>query len=110
MSPPSEVSTKLDLKPLPASLRYEFLDEKKTFPVIIGAQLNQEETAKLLEKLRLHRGALGYSIHDIKGPNPAIYMHNINLEDDHTLVTKEPVISMSLAGIAEGTFFQPLKL
>ena len=37
----------------------------------------------LLEKLRLHRGAIGYSIHDIKGLNPAICEHRIHLEDDH---------------------------
>ena len=72
-----------ELKPLPANLRYEFLDPDKTCPVIVNASLNPDQTARLLEKLRLHQGAIGYSIKDLKGINPAICSHRILLEDDH---------------------------
>jgi hypothetical protein len=72
-----------ELKPLPANLRYEFLDPDKACPVIVNASLNPDQTARLLEKLRLHKGAIGYSIKDLKGINPAICSHRILLEDDH---------------------------
>ncbi len=38
---PDEVP-KLDLKPLPSSLRYEFLGDNKTYPVIVNAALDSE--------------------------------------------------------------------
>ncbi|XP_078168431.1 uncharacterized protein LOC144562936 [Carex rostrata] len=72
-----------ELKPLPANLRYEFLDPDKACPVIVNASLNPDQTARLLEKLKLHKGAIGYSIKDLKGINPATCSHRILLEDDH---------------------------
>ena len=74
---------KPELKPLPTDLRYEFLGPNETYPVIINANLDQDQTAKLLKELKAHRGALGYSIKDLKGLNPNICMHRILLEDDH---------------------------
>ena len=44
------------LKPLPANLRYEFLGPDHSYPIIVNADLNPNQTAKLLEKLRLHQG------------------------------------------------------
>ncbi|XP_078162050.1 uncharacterized protein LOC144557355 [Carex rostrata] len=72
-----------ELKPLPANLRYEFLGPDNSFPVIVNAGLNPDQTAKLLEKLKIHKGAIGYSIKDLKGINPSICSHRILLEDDH---------------------------
>ena len=37
---------------------------------------------KLLEVLRAHRPAIGYSLDDLKGISPALCMHKINLEED----------------------------
>ncbi|CAM8950209.1 unnamed protein product [Rhodiola kirilowii] len=75
-------SYKVELKPLPASLRYEFLGPNSTYPVIVNASLTDVETQKLLVVLREHRPALGYSIDDLKGISPDLCMHRINLEDD----------------------------
>ncbi|CAM8906109.1 unnamed protein product [Rhodiola kirilowii] len=75
-------SCKVELKPLPASLRYEFLGPNSTYPVIVNASLTDVETQKLLDVLREHRPALGYSIDDLKGISPDLCMHRINLEDD----------------------------
>ncbi|XP_078170268.1 uncharacterized protein LOC144564543 [Carex rostrata] len=72
-----------ELKPLPANLRYEFLGPNHSFPVIVNAELDPDQTAKLLEKLKLHQGAIGYSINDLKGISPSICSHRIFLEDDH---------------------------
>ncbi|CAM8902331.1 unnamed protein product [Rhodiola kirilowii] len=75
-------SCTVELKPLPASLRYEFLGPNSTYPVIVNASLTDVETQKLLDVLHKHRPALGYSIDDLKGISPDLCMHRINLEDD----------------------------
>jgi hypothetical protein len=56
-----------------------------TSPVIVSTHLSPNELSRLLEKLRLHRGPLGYSIKDIKGLNPAIYAHRIHFEEHSNL-------------------------
>ena len=43
------------LKPLPASLRYAFLNGDKETPVIISDKLSNEETSKLIAILEKHR-------------------------------------------------------
>jgi hypothetical protein len=35
-----------------------------------------------LEILRKHRGAIGYTLDDLKGISPTIYLHAINMEPD----------------------------
>ena len=71
-----------DLKPLPDTLKYAYLDEKKVYPVIINANLPGYEEERLLETLPKHRGALGYALDDLKGISPSICQHTINLEPD----------------------------
>src|SRR3954470_880237 len=44
-----------DLKPLPDTLKYAYLDQKKLYPVIINANLSGFEEERLLETLRRHR-------------------------------------------------------
>ncbi|CAM8959639.1 unnamed protein product [Rhodiola kirilowii] len=73
---------KVELKPLPASLKYEFLGPNSTYPVIVNASLTDIETQKLLDVLRKYRPALGYSIDDLKGISPDLCMHRINLDGD----------------------------
>ncbi|CAM8981073.1 unnamed protein product [Rhodiola kirilowii] len=71
-----------ELKPLPSNLRYEFLGSNATFPVIVGATLNEDETSKLVHVLKANKKALGYSIDDITGISPSLCMHRISLEED----------------------------
>ncbi|CAM8939925.1 unnamed protein product [Rhodiola kirilowii] len=71
-----------ELKPLPSNLRYEFLGSNATYPVIVGATLNDDETSKLVHVLKANKKALGYSIDDITGISPSLCMHRINLEED----------------------------
>jgi hypothetical protein len=73
---------KVELKPLPAALCYEYLGPDETYPVIINTELNDNQTQKVLQELRKHRKAIGYTIGDLKG-NPSICMHRILMEDDH---------------------------
>ena len=70
----------LVLKQLPEHLRYAFLDSQSEFLVIISSSLSQVEEKKLLEVLQRHKGALAWSISDIKGISPTICMHKILME------------------------------
>ena len=45
----------IELKPLPASLRYAFLNGNKNTHVIISDKLSDEETSKLIAILEKHR-------------------------------------------------------
>src|SRR3954470_15551585 len=74
--------TVFDLKPLPDTLKYAYLDEKKVYPVIINSNFLGYEEEQLLETLRRHRGAIGYTLDDLKGISPSISQHTINLEPD----------------------------
>ena len=74
-------TTTLELKKLPEHLRYAFLGDSYTFPVIVAASLTPEEEEKLLCVLREHRTALGWTISDIKGIGSSICMHKILMEE-----------------------------
>ncbi|XLU18238.1 hypothetical protein S245_054304 [Arachis hypogaea] len=77
-----EKPPKLELKPLPPSLKYVFLGEGDPFLVIISSALNSQEEEALIQVLRTHKTALGWSIGDLKGISPARCMHKILLEDN----------------------------
>ncbi|KAJ4803483.1 F7F22.17 [Rhynchospora pubera] len=70
----SPVQPKLNLKPLPSNLQYQYLGPDETYPVIESAHLNSEEIEKLLKELRLHRKAIGYTIDDLKGLDPNTWL------------------------------------
>ncbi|XP_022892004.1 uncharacterized protein LOC111406872 [Olea europaea var. sylvestris] len=71
-----------DLKPLPSHLRYAYLGESSMLPVIIANSLNELDEEKLLQVLREHKGAIGWTIAGIKGISPSLCMHKIFMEDD----------------------------
>src|SRR4051812_32665143 len=71
-----------DPKPLPDTLKYAYLDEKKVYPIIINSNLSGYAEERLLETLRKHCGAIVYTLDDLKGIIPSICQHTINLEPD----------------------------
>ncbi|XP_015960156.1 uncharacterized protein LOC107484059 [Arachis duranensis] len=73
---------KQELKPHPIHLKYAFLGTTDSFPVIINSSLIEEEEGKLLNVLKAHKDALGWTIDDLKGIRPAVCMHKILLEDN----------------------------
>ena len=75
-----------ELKPLPANLKYAYLEDKEKFPVIISASLAAEQEEKLLLVLKKHKKAIGWTLADIPGINPSTCMHRILLEDRAKLV------------------------
>ena len=71
-----------ELKPLPDTLKYAYLDEKKIYPVFISAKLSEKEEERLLKTLKKHRAAIGYTLDDLKGTSPTLCQHKIKLEKD----------------------------
>ncbi|KAM0057279.1 putative aspartic peptidase domain superfamily [Helianthus debilis subsp. tardiflorus] len=65
ISPP-----KVELKELPAHLKYAFLGEDQTLPVIIAANLEKDQEEALLKVLKTHRAAIGWTLADLKGTVP----------------------------------------
>ncbi|XP_074290145.1 uncharacterized protein LOC141616887 [Silene latifolia] len=72
----------VELKPLPSSLKYEFLGDDSTYPVIINSALDDTQTSKLISLLKRFKGVLGYTIGDLKGISPSLCTHKILLENE----------------------------
>ncbi|CAL9013424.1 unnamed protein product, partial [Prunus brigantina] len=72
----------VELKPLPENLKYAYLGDQKTLPVIIASNLSASEEDKLIRVLREHKTALGWTIADIRGISPTKCMHRILLEGE----------------------------
>ena len=82
MKPSVEEAPKCELKPLPSHLKYAFLGEKETLLVIVAFALEEEQENRLLEVLRVHKEAIGWSLADLKGISPTVCMHKIRLEEE----------------------------
>ena len=79
---PSE-KTKVELKILPNHLKYVFLEENETKPVVISNELTAKEENMLVDVLKRHKEAIGWHISDLKGISPAYCMHKIMMEEDY---------------------------
>ncbi|KAM2855560.1 hypothetical protein PS2_000017 [Malus domestica] len=75
------VAPVLELKPLPDHLKYVFLGDEETFPVIVSSSLTALEKEKLIRVLKEHKTAIGWTLADIKGISPTTCMHRIFLEE-----------------------------
>ena len=71
----------LELKPLPGHLKYVFLGEEDTLPVIIAKELTPLQEERLIRVLREHKTAIDWTIANIKGISPSMCMHRILLEE-----------------------------
>ncbi|RZB76373.1 Kiwellin [Glycine soja] len=71
---------KVDLKILPAHLKYVFLENDEAKPVVINNTLSPDEEFQLVEVLKKHRAAIGWHISDLKGISPSYCMHKIMME------------------------------
>jgi hypothetical protein len=87
MEVPSQPS--IELKLLPSSLRYVFLNNNRETPVIISDKLSQEETRKLVAVLERYKLAIGYSLQNLKGVSPALCTHRIPIDPD-SLPSRDP--------------------
>ncbi|KAL5565027.1 hypothetical protein UlMin_028191 [Ulmus minor] len=80
--PSSEEVPTSTLAPLPKGLKHAFLGPGDIFPVIISSELSDVQSDKLLDLLREHKTALGWTIANIKGISPLICSHRIHLEEE----------------------------
>ena len=80
--PSLEEAPKLEMKPLPSHIKYAYLGENETLPVIISSTLTPDQEEKLLEVLKTFKEAIGWTMADIKGISPSICVHKILLQDD----------------------------
>ncbi|XP_049352644.1 uncharacterized protein LOC125817112 [Solanum verrucosum] len=111
--PSKEEPPNLELKVLPSDLRYSFLGVNNTLPVIIKIDLLEWQLKLLLEVLRRHINAIGWTIAKIVGIPPGICTHKIDLDSDCKLsvehqrrlnpqmqeVVKEDIIKLLDAGV-----------
>ncbi|BBN67230.1 hypothetical protein Prudu_17S000100 [Prunus dulcis] len=74
LPPPTNKAPELELKQLPKHLKYAYLGENETLPVIIASHLRPNDENKLLRVLKEHKTAIGWSIADIKGISPTLCM------------------------------------
>ncbi|CAM8962750.1 unnamed protein product [Rhodiola kirilowii] len=72
---------KIELKPLPGHLKYAFLGDNNTLPVIIKSGLEAGQEQSLIKVLKQHKLAIGWTLADLRGVSPAVCMHRILLED-----------------------------
>ena len=85
---PSRLTPSIEKPPIveekqpPNHLRYAYLGEESTLPVIILFSLSNMEEEKMLNILKEHKEAIGWSLADIKGIRPSMCMHMILLEED----------------------------
>ena len=85
LTPSIEKPPIVEEKQLPNHLRYAYLGEESTLPVIISFSLSNMEEEKLLKILKEHKEAIGWSLANIKRIRPSMCMHRILLEEDSKL-------------------------
>jgi len=71
---------KLKLKPLLDNLKYVFIGNNNTLPVIIAKGLTIAQEEKLVKLLCDHKTVIGWTLVDIKGISPSMCMHHMLFE------------------------------
>ena len=79
----------VELKPLPESLKYVFLENGKSKPIIISSVLTEEQERRLIKIISRYKAAIGSTIADIKGISEEICEHRIFLEEN-SKPTRQP--------------------
>ena len=88
------------MKELPSHLKYAFLEPENGKPVIISAELTENEEQRLLQILRKHKEVIAWSIEDLKGIRPSISMHKILLNDDaKTLIERQRRLNLMMKDV-----------
>lgn len=84
IGPPSkpfiEEAPKLELKDLPAHLKYALISEDNTSAIILFASLLKENVEVVLLILNKRKAALGLEMSESHGISPNLCMHKIYME------------------------------
>ncbi len=70
----------LYLEPLPDPLKYANLGNTKELPIIISAELTDQEGEKLMMILKIDKGAIRWTSSDEKGTPYTLCTHNIHID------------------------------
>ncbi|KAF5776609.1 putative nucleotidyltransferase, Ribonuclease H [Helianthus annuus] len=81
LKPSLESPPQVELKELLKHLKYAFVGDNDTLPVIIAANLTKAQEKALMRVLVEYRAAIGWTIADLKGISPSIVMHRIITEE-----------------------------
>ena len=73
---------KIELKPFPDNLKYIFIGDNNTTPIIITKRLTSAQEEKLVKWLCNHKIAIGCTLANNKGISPSMCMHRILLEEN----------------------------
>jgi len=71
----------LELKPLPNSLKYVYLEDEERLPVIIFTSFIVKQDQRLLQVHKKHKKAIRWTLANIPAISPSTCMHEILLED-----------------------------
>ena len=66
---------------MPSHLKYVFLGKDETLPIIISSKLTSVQEEKVVELVRNHIKAIGWSLAGIRGISPTLCVHRIQLEE-----------------------------
>ncbi|KAL4367044.1 hypothetical protein GQ457_05G022450 [Hibiscus cannabinus] len=81
---PKSVFQKLGIREaIPTTVMLQLADHSYVQPEGKYEDILADQEEKLIATLRQHKEALGWTIADIKGISPTIYMHKMLLDDDH---------------------------
>ena len=69
------------MKQLPKYLKYAFLGEENSQPVIIATNLTSKKEEKVVETLKKYKEGIAWLMEDLRGISPSIYMHKILMEE-----------------------------
>ncbi|XP_076954440.1 uncharacterized protein LOC143628858 [Bidens hawaiensis] len=84
---PVEKPAPLELKVLPSHFEYAYLYEGSNLPVIVSSNLTEEEKSKIIDVLKLHKGAIVWRLYD-QGISPAYCTHRILMKDEYKPVVQ----------------------
>ena len=85
LTPPSiESFPSIELKALHKYLKYIYLGEKETLPVIIVSHLTVGKEESLMSVIRKHRDAISWTMIDINGLSPGIVQYCIHVNEEAT--------------------------
>jgi len=105
------------LKQLPAHLKYVFLTENGEKPVIISNSLTAEEEEEVVKVLKSNKGAIGWTLSDLKDISPSYCMHKIHMEQDfkpvaqpqrHLNPTMKEVVKKEVQKLLEAEMIYPI--
>jgi len=67
---------------MPKNLKYVYLGEYETLPVIVASNLTNGQEENLVTILRKRKEAIGLTMTDIKGISMTIVQHRIHLNEE----------------------------